>query len=184
MNIQFSGGNRSNRSSRTGQPLPPIAGILIGALFAIIGLVFGVSLALNGIQDQKIVDADAQTQGTVTDVYEKVSRSNSSSSTGSRSSSTKRTEHVVVSYIVPDKGNYTTKVSRSLKRSNGERTALNSSVTVYYDADKPNNSVVKGWEGSPFGGVIFGGIFFLVGSVIIVSSIRSARAKSSEPDSQ
>ncbi|MBC9706008.1 MAG: DUF3592 domain-containing protein [Enterococcus sp.] len=157
-------------------------GIIIGSIFTIIGLAFGASLSLHGFHDKGIIKNGVQTQGTVIDVYETTSRSSSSTtSRGSHSSSkTRITEYITVTYTVPNKGTYTAKENRRVSYSGSSRTPLNSTVTVFYDADQPNDSVVKGWESKAYSGFLFGGIFLIAGGGVVVSSIMSMRKKKSE----
>lgn len=174
MNISFSGvgiSGSGNTGPRLRTQASPLVGLIIGAIVIIVGFVVGGFAISAGNHDSRIINNGEQVQGTVTDVYQKTSKSTSSTSRQSSSSKRSTSEYVTISYIV-DGRQYDMKKSQTTKNMNFEPTVLNSAVTVYYDADKPGEGVVKGWEASPIFGYAFGGFFVLMGSIVSISSAR------------
>lgn len=175
MNINFSGaGVSSGGSISTGQQSTarPVTGVIIGIIMLVLGVVMGGLLVSQGNHDSRLIKDGVQTQGTVTDVKQSKSRSTgSSSSNRSGTSKVKNKETVTVSYTV-DNSTYTIKNTEKVNTAGFEPTVPNSMVNVYYDADKPAEAIVKGWESSPMMGYLLGGFFALAGLVAAGVSAR------------
>ena len=176
MNNQVSGAHDAQGDSpiKAKKTFSPRVSAILGVVSLVIGVFAGIGASAEGRHDSKLIKTGASAQGKVTNVDEKRFTTNSRKG-GSKK---KVTESITVNFSVP-KGEFsrTATGKKTVRAKNYQPTPMNSTITVYYDVNKPSDNVIAGFEANAADGFIAGGIFFLAGGAFMYGGFTENRKR-------
>lgn len=128
--------------------------ILLGLMMIIIGVIISISQFFSVHGDQSLIRNGESTQGAITEIDE-------------RKSAKKLREYVTVEYKALDGTTHSVTDSKRVNSIGFKNTDPAATPTVYYDADKPENAVIIGWE-MKYVDILVGGVFLGFGAILMI----------------
>lgn len=132
----------------------PMGPILLGLMMVVVGTIFSISQFFSVNSDQSLIRNGESAQGVITEIDE-------------RKSAKKLREYVTVEYTASDGKTYDVTDSKQVRSLGFKAADPNSTPTVYYDADKPEKSVIIGWE-MKYVDILAGGLILGFGAILMI----------------
>ncbi|MBC9706009.1 MAG: DUF3592 domain-containing protein [Enterococcus sp.] len=153
--------------------LSPKVSAIIGVFSLVVGILFGSAVASEGFHDSKLLKTGSVAQGKVTKVDER------NTTSGGRKHRTKKVVETIQATFQTPQGDYprTVKGERTVRANIYRPTPMNSTVSVYYNPDKPGDNVISGWEANAFDGLYAGGIFIFASGVFFYGGISEKKRR-------